>query len=331
MEQLTPIFVGGTGRSGTTVFKRLFRSHPQVASIRKELRITIDPGGVLDLVSALSNRWSPTKGDAALAQFQTLVKNAGGLGKSRLLNRFERSSKWPRNFSPSRYSRWELASEFGPKRYQECFAELNSKLTHALSQGWWLGTEPYRLNPQIRETTPFEREKLAELVTDCFNQLYQQLPEHEEKNTLSHWLDDSPYNICYAEELLNTFSNSRFIHVYRDPRDVMASYQTKVWGGDDFRVIAQRLGGLYESWFRNRSKLSEGAFFELSLEELVADTEGALRSACSFVGVEFSSTMLEFPLDKANHGRWKTEIPSSEMDGVLPYLRPAMEEYGYSL
>ena len=48
---LPPVFIGGTGRSGTTATSKLLDKHSTMARIRFELRIHIVHGGLLDLVA----------------------------------------------------------------------------------------------------------------------------------------------------------------------------------------------------------------------------------------------------------------------------------------
>jgi hypothetical protein len=45
-----PVFVGGTGRSGTTIVARVLGSHPEAHTIPIEVRFLVDPFGLCDLV-----------------------------------------------------------------------------------------------------------------------------------------------------------------------------------------------------------------------------------------------------------------------------------------
>jgi cytidylate kinase len=47
---LAPIFVGGTGRSGTTIVARLLAEQPGYMLIPIELRVHAAPGGLSDLL-----------------------------------------------------------------------------------------------------------------------------------------------------------------------------------------------------------------------------------------------------------------------------------------
>ena len=42
------IFIGGSGRSGTNILRKLLSKHSQVASLPFEHRFIIDPDGIID-------------------------------------------------------------------------------------------------------------------------------------------------------------------------------------------------------------------------------------------------------------------------------------------
>jgi hypothetical protein len=328
-KKLTPVFIGGTGRSGTSVLKRVLSQHPHLVSIESELRLIIDPDGALDLIQGLSTRWSPAMADSVIQRFETFVKEVGGVGKRRqFFDLMQRKRVWPRFLSPRRYGRWQVGHSFGDAFYQSRISRLVDKLSYHSTKGRWLGTAPYRVGSFIRESEPYDTSQMSQLVSECFDDLYKNLPACSEAT--SHWVEDTPYNLVYADHLLSTFAGSRFIHVYRDPRDVLASYLTKVWGGDDFEMTARRLAALYRQWFRVRDRLPNGKFIEVGLEDLVKDPQGVLTQIGEVAGFPFDDKMLSVSLDRANSGRWR-EIPADKLDRAIPHLKPAMEMYGYSL
>ncbi|MEN3615876.1 hypothetical protein AAH979_41110 [Plantactinospora sp. ZYX-F-223] len=50
----SPIFVAGTGRSGTSQLADVLGEHPQIHRIQIDTRFIVDPGGLRDLADALT-------------------------------------------------------------------------------------------------------------------------------------------------------------------------------------------------------------------------------------------------------------------------------------
>ena len=50
---IQPIFIGGTGRSGTTILSKLLNQVDSVYTIPQEIRFITDPDGILSLKHAL--------------------------------------------------------------------------------------------------------------------------------------------------------------------------------------------------------------------------------------------------------------------------------------
>jgi len=63
------IFVGGTGRCGTTILARILGAHSSIHTIGTESRFIVDPKGLLNLVDAFSSDYSPAQAHTALTSF----------------------------------------------------------------------------------------------------------------------------------------------------------------------------------------------------------------------------------------------------------------------
>lgn len=324
---MVQIFIGGTGRSGTSILKRVMKQHSQISAIHNELRVLIDPDGALDLVSALVGRWSPNRADTAIRRFENLLRQCEEVtGASRMLKRLEQNRRWP--LSIRGYAGF-LGKSFGQEYFHERVGTLIDQLVYHSSEGMLISSPPFQLGSQIREAGPFKLDDLTALIRRFFDDLYQHRAISPSISKPSHWLDDTPYNLLHAGELLEVFPKMKFIHIYRDPRDVLASYYTKVWGGIEFEVISKRLGGIYRRWFDIRESLPEKCFFEISLESLAEDPRGVLTRICAFLELPFEDGLLSVSLDKAHTGRWKSDIPASGLKASLPTLKQAMSHYGY--
>ena len=57
-----------------------------------ELRVIVDPGGALDLITALCERWSPYNADVAIQRFRSLMMECGR-AKYKVTNLLEKVEK----------------------------------------------------------------------------------------------------------------------------------------------------------------------------------------------------------------------------------------------
>jgi hypothetical protein len=142
------------------------------------------------------------------------------------------------------------------------------------------------------------------LVQSIADATFGQLTRNHNK---TRWCDKSLPTIELAEPLAAVFPNARFICLYRYPTDVMYSLaEACKWGYTNFGVtpyIWPRVGnialGLMEYWMDKCSRMAE---FEsrfphlchrMRYEDLVMDTEATVKSACEFLGVEWSAECLD--------------------------------------
>jgi hypothetical protein len=68
-----PVFIGGSGRSGTSYLHRIVRHTPGFAGVEAELRILVEAGGLADLMPAVSHSFSVSRALAALKTFEIRV------------------------------------------------------------------------------------------------------------------------------------------------------------------------------------------------------------------------------------------------------------------
>ena len=73
MSALAPVFVAGTGRSGTSQLADIIGEHPQIHRIPMETHFIVDPGGLRDVADALTTRYDPISGDDALRRLSDML------------------------------------------------------------------------------------------------------------------------------------------------------------------------------------------------------------------------------------------------------------------
>jgi len=322
------IFIGGTGRCGTTILKKVLLCHSKIIGVPGELRVIVDPGGALDLITALCERWSPYNADIAIQRFRNLMMECGRAKYkvTNLLEKVEKRISWSLGIVTRRYLGMGFRQYFGTHYYYKRLDQLVDELTYHVTRGCHDASPPYHIRSRILEIDPMARKETVSVIARFFEDLYKNASGSNEH---SHWLDDTPYNLLHAHELLELFPDMRLIHIYRDPRDVTASYRRFTWGGDSVASIAKRLMGIYSRWFEIRETLPPDCFLELCLEDLAAHPIPRLSQVCDFIGVDFEDSLTNIPLNRVHSRRWQQDIFNNDLQLVQSYLHRPIKTYGY--
>jgi hypothetical protein len=320
------IFIGGTGRCGTNISKAVLANHPQVMTLPFEYRFIIDPDGLVDFYRSFTATWSPFLADRRLKRLERLLTGlavepvphrlAGAL--LRCLNRDGKT------FSPRQYHRWNLAARL--PNYRQHVRTLVACLTDFTFPAAWVGTESYTFRPQVCHAAPIPPAELAQILGDFIRTVIGDLLAQTGKR---FFVEDNTWNILFARELLDFIPSARILHVYRDPRDVVASFIRQRWAPNDVAQAARWYKAIITHWFVIRETLPSESYFECSLESLVNDTERVVRDVCRFTSLPFHPTLLQTDLSQSHQGRWRRDLISQEQQIVQQILGEIIETLGY--
>lgn len=169
------------------------------------------------------------------------------------------------------------------------------------------------------------------------------------------WGDKTPKNVLQIPALGTIFPHARFIHVYRDGRDVARSLISSPIGPENWFSAALHWRTLVETGRRAGRALPKGAYAEVRYETLLGDLEGTLRRICEFVDEPFDPALLEqnvLPIEKRVHriaafrpysrgyngqapivtdntNKWKTEVTPRQRMLFESVAGDLLEELGY--
>lgn len=337
---ITPCLIGGSGRSGTTLLRQIFEKHPRVAAFPTETRFLIDPDGIVDFYASSSVTWSPYLFDRRLKRLRRLLDDVGSNEFARGYGRMSRADvqrppAGPVAGSLSAAKRWLKESRFLPRyfdvnltkscpEFPRLAARLVEELTEFRFEGRWGGAPRWEASemafgrPEPKEL----RDVLGGFVLDVFGCVAR-------RQGASHVVEDSPYNHLAFRQTHELMPGSRLVHIYRDPRDVVASLAGMVWAPSDPLRAARQYVGIHEEWKAVRAELTEDSFVEVSLEDLVARPEEVLRRICAFLELEWSPSLLTVDLSRSHSGRWRSDVPAETHAGLERVLRPVLDDYGY--
>lgn len=109
--------------------------------------------------------------------------------------------------------------------------------------------------------------------------------------------EKTPNHFKCVDRIAAVFPEARFIHLYRDPRDVALSMRERGWAPGPAEV-----GRYARTWARAMRRhlayertLGPTRYLALRYEDLAAEPERELRRVCDFLGEAFDPAMLDYP------------------------------------
>lgn len=325
------IFIGGTGRSGTTIMSRFLGSHKDIAKLPTETRFLIDSYGMIDLYTSLTNNYSIDKSSIS-------IKNI-----KRLLEEYLTS---PRT-SPYIYQ--DFNKFFGEDFYKKQVDEFLSTIILGEFRGYDFQTKfrNYKtklffgkyINKTIRLFEIISRKKikrfnpltygnspetkyigkyfedgteLEKLIADFTNNLFMQYAKSKNKG---NWSEDTPANIAHIPFLSKVFPDAYFIHMVRNPLGVAYSMKRMDWAPSDYSDIADYLSNIYDRIIsvKESTDFNKVKFLEVRLEDFSNDFNNFLPILNNF-------------LDIPNDYDGSVEIKSSKVD----YYKKLMNESDFN-
>jgi hypothetical protein len=303
----SPIFIGGTGRSGTTIVAKMLGGHSQVFTYPLETRFIIDPDGLIELVPALSDNWSPYIGSKAIKRFKAIM-HAVGKNRSQLKRGINYILKRV-SIYPQRYAGIQLGKLMGKREYEAAVNTFIRRLVDTEFSGYWCGTESMTVKPTIISPKRFKREEMVRLAAEFIRELFGLALERQGKK---YYVDHTPYNILHGDFLKEMFPDVKIVNVYRDIRDVICSYKTKEWGGNEIAEIVYRLKQVYLRWDEVKAGLPVENYYELAFEKVIENPGREMGALFRFLGIDYEEGVTDLDLSKGHIGRWKTELNKEE-------------------
>jgi len=290
-KESSPVFIGGTGRSGTTVLGDLLNEHSQVrTSNPTEIKFLANRGGFLDVVFGSMSSQIENREKISIFHYRTYRQRV----QQDLLHRRQR------------------------------FDEFNNKIW----ERWWEIDGPAPHGPGLH--AGIEKKDLQRILSEYSHSIKKRPLKHARKFMRSflllqknhkeekYWAETTPMNISYSHRLAKLFPEAKFIVIRRDPRDVIASLLTKDWGPNT------PLEGI--EWIEARLRSDNDALravepnkvLIIHLENLVTNApEETYLKILEFLELKDEPAMRKFHTTKmttenASSGRWKTEIDTPE-------------------
>jgi hypothetical protein len=321
------VFIIGTGRCGTTLVKKILGKHEKLHSFSKELRFISDKDGLVDLVDSLSSRWNPFNTSESVYRFHRLMLSY--LWSEPIYHKIM-SFFFTRllGFSGRKYRFIDFSSEI-PRKH--CKKEINNflnELVEDVDDGYWYGSESYKMKPKIITT----KSKKKEILYDRAGSFVDRLLSYPLKDTpKSQWCDDTPINILNAGAISKMLPSAKFIHVFRDPRDVVASYadNDQSWAPTNPLTAACWISEIMDRWEVEKSEISSDDVLEVRYENMVKDKFSTFEKIYKFLNIESKNYINEIEMRKNSLRRHKNQMSKEEIHVLEKKLYKVMNKYSY--
>lgn len=166
------------------------------------------------------------------------------------------------------------------------------------------------------------------------------------------WTCKSMANIHYAGELEKYSIPPRYVHLFRDGRDVALSFKKAIVGEKHSYHLAHQWKKEQDASVTLFEKLGPGRVIRVRYEDLLQNPENELKRICTFIGAGYSETALAYhesaesretagsglmwqnvvkPVLKDNHRKFLAELPESDVRIFERVAGDTLTALGYQL
>jgi Mor family transcriptional regulator len=332
-----PVFIGGTGRSGTSIMANLLNSHADLCLPGHENKLIVEHNGLRDIVECLSGRYDITRFHFVIGDFLSraqrmqqfgfpaaeLNQRVSQLSKEQKLS-FQQAFEIVQRENPGiPGSIHAIGVRFGTEHYIACInAFLLRIVAHIAADG--IVSADGLLKPFFVARI-FTREAI---LAECRRFLDELYAKPVAAAGASRWVDDTPLNFVNFDFLHELYPKMKFIHMIRDPRDVASSFTSQPWFPSDRPLAISVCAAMIHSYRALKSRIPADNLLEVRLEDLVTKTDETLAMVAAFLDVDNRfDTGLVSP-DKANIGRSR-DFDAALTEAVNRELGDWMRLQGY--
>jgi len=218
----------------------------------------------------------------------------------------------------------------------------NAFVRHLFSEekiiDWWQST-PEAIHDLLEKYPPESR--FSELCKAIY---YEYVQRNDKEN--AHLLGDkNPEYSLYIKQLAQLYPKSKFIHLVRDPRANVLSYQNVDFDVNDVAALAHRWAK-YSEHILDWQREFPDRILVIHYEDLLTNTQVTLEQICAFLGVDFMPSLLEFykypknifgwnkkitePIDPKKATAWQGKIKPEDEACIFKIAGKVAADFGYT-
>ncbi len=158
---------------------------------------------------------------------------------------------------------------------------------------------------------------------------YGRLYLEKQGNLDARWFDKTPQNIYGILLISQMIPDAKFIHIYRNPLNVVASlFEGKV-------LSVSGMAGATSYWYETMSimeeykKIGADRVLEIAYEKVTDDPKQSVREILKFLGEDPEQLNLARGLIHPEKNKYKRELSKSDIQDIRQRCSPFMAAYGY--
>lgn len=213
--------------------------------------------------------------------------------------------------------------------------------THFFRWGDPYGTQrylhPYTHNKNIQQQQRMDgisEEEFFELIKTSNSRRdiaenYGRLYLEKQGNPDGRWFDKTPQNIYGMLLISQMMPEAKFIHIYRNPLNVVASlFAGKVLSISD---ISAATSYWYESMaiMQEYQKIGAGRVMEIAYEKLTSEPQKSLNSILEFLGEDANPVTLPPNFVHPEKNKYVDMLTESDIQAIHERCNPLLQTYGY--
>lgn len=339
--EFSPIFVGGTGRSGTTIMGKFLNSHCSLVVPVNENKLIVEAGGIRSLVDNLSRGYDYKGNHYAISDFVEWANTLRTSGfKNKIANFAYRGANkstyllTKKRIPPAlacrilpflNFSLYDIGKSYGLSHFDSCVDQFLTNVTGEIDTYGIVDTEGL-IRPVYSPGTS-DREELLNLSRNFLSSLNK--PKMQDAGA-QRWCDDTPLNARYGDFLLELYPTGKVLHMVRDPRDVAASYFEQSWASSSLELICMRLKMQYLELIKSEQSLPKQNFRTFKLEDFGSKLDTKKVDLCDFLDLDPNGFDGSITFEASSFGRWKKKFSSNEVQIVERQLGEICKRFGYA-
>lgn len=283
---MTPLLLGGSGRSGTTLLARIISTHSDVTAV-PETRFLVDPGGIYDYLGQYQN-WTPYSQNEAFLRLRHTLKMSNNSNfidafLSKLEVKFPKA--FPRKIAP-KYSSLKM-SNYAPN-FQEIFQNYLKDLNSFEYQMSWVGQELLTKKKSCFVANNYE--KAIEITRNYLDLYFQDVCLNQNAKV---YFEKNTWNILFIPRIMDLWPEFKLVNIFRNPYEVVKSYTTRTWMPKDLIQSAEIYVGIINKYLSDKKGLSNSHILDVRFEELLSNPEHTVKNIYSFYGLNESDNNWE--------------------------------------